>query len=267
MSWERKYLSDRELYPEQFEDLPEDAAPAPRKRAVRLSEIDAVVDGDFENAVKDAVNRRKKPFESKKDQLLKNGVITAAELERKIIESPNTDQKIVDKAELKKKKLSSSEIESEQVDFMAESAETESKDATAYAMRLVSVGSVTERKLRDKLKGRGYSENASEDAVCYVKKFGYINDARVAQDSIEKLAARCWGKYKICRYLVGKGIDEDVIEGLDFSETDFPSHCARLIKKYPAERRDAMLRAVKNAGYTTADFREAMRIIKEENEE
>ena len=87
MSWERKYLSDRELYPEQFEDIPEDAAPVPRKRAVRLSEIDAVVDDDFEKSTKDAVNRCKKPLENKKKLGLGNSVITAAEIERNILKS------------------------------------------------------------------------------------------------------------------------------------------------------------------------------------
>ena len=81
---------------------------------------------------------------------------------------------------------------------------------------------------------------------------------------LDKLAARQWGRFKICYYLKGKGISEDVIEELDFSEIDFPYYCAKLMRKYPAERRDAMLRAVKNAGYTSEDVRKARLLMEEE---
>ena len=39
---------------------------------------------------------------------------------------------------------------------------------------------------------------------------------------------------------------------------------ACLTKKYPKEKRDAMLRAVKNAGYSSDDLRKAIKLIAEE---
>ena len=103
--------------------------------------------------------------------------------------------------------------------------------------------------------------NGNEDDVSsaleYVKGFGYVNDAGLAQGMVDKLAARCWGRFKICYYLRGKGIDEDVVDSLDFSEVDFPFYCAKLMGKYPASKREAMLRALKNAGYTSDDIRAA----------
>lgn len=143
---------------------------------------------------------------------------------------------------------------------------TADKTATGYAMTLVSSQAMTERALRDKLARREYGEEETEEAVAYVKRFGYVNDKRLAEAMIEKLAARHYGRFKICRYLASKGIDGDIIESLDFSEIDFPRYCASLIRKYPTERRDAMLRAVKNAGYSLTDFKAAMRLISEEEE-
>ncbi|MBR2459955.1 MAG: regulatory protein RecX [Clostridia bacterium] len=148
---------------------------------------------------------------------------------------------------------------------ISKSPNTEKSEAVAYAMRLAATDALTEKRLKDKLESRGYSTDEISEAAEYLRRFGYLNDARLAQNSLEKLASRCWGKYKICRYLAAKGIDSEIIEGLDFSEIDFPYHCARLMRKYTPERRDAMLRAVKNAGYTSSDLRMARQIIEEED--
>lgn len=126
--------------------------------------------------------------------------------------------------------------------------------AIAAAMRIVSLGSVPERGLRDKLQRKGFSERDTDAALEYVKRFGYVDDQRLAQITAEKLAARHYGRYKICRYLASKGISSEVIENIDFSEIDFPRYCAELMSRYTPDRRDAMLRALRNAGYCSDDF-------------
>ena len=45
-----------------------------------------------------------------------------------------------------------------------------------------------------------------DEAIEYVKGFGYVNDKRLAENAIYKLSERLWGKRKICYYLSGKGI-------------------------------------------------------------
>ena len=138
------------------------------------------------------------------------------------------------------------------------------ESAIAFAMRAVSHAALTERRLREKLKRQDYSAEETEEALSYVKRFHYIDDARLAQHMLPSLAARLWGRYRICRYLLSRGFDEETVETLDFSEIDFPLFCARLIGKYPEQRRDAMLRAVRNAGYSSEDLHAARRLLSEE---
>ena len=240
-----RWVSDAELYPEQYEELPEDALPKTRKHSVKLSDIGA--EGEEP--------RGKSP--QKADATVKNKASELSSLLGGTVPSWKQAEKAKDAVNPQK-----NTEEEDTVEYIYSKKRQDT--AKAYAMKVVAAGSVTERKLIEKLKSRDYSETDIEEAIAYVKSFGYINDARLAQDMLDKLAARQWGRFKICYYLKGKGISEDVIEELDFSEIDFPYHCARLMKKYPAERRDAMLRAVKNAGYTADDVRKARLLMEDE---
>ena len=240
-----RWVSDAELYPEQYEDLPEEAMPKTRNRSVKLSDIGA--DEDETRGKSHGKEVCAKKNKSSDLSSLLGGT------------APTWKQSLKTKDAVNLRKNSDDEETVEQI-YSKKRKDT----AKAYAMKVVAAGSVTERKLTDKLREREYSETEIEEAISYVKSFGYINDARLAQDMLDKLAARQWGRFKICYYLKGKGIAEDVIEDLDFSEIDFPYYCAKLMKKYPAERRDAMLRAVKNAGYTADDVRKARLLMEEE---
>ena len=239
-----RWVSDAELYPEQYEELPEEALPKNRNRSVKLSDIGA--EGEE--------RRGKSP--QKEVSAPKNKASDLTSLLGGTAPTWKQSAKTKDAVNLRK----TSEEETVEQIYAGKRKAT----AKAYAMKVVAAGSVTERKLTEKLREREYSETEIEEAVSYVKSFGYINDARLAQDMLDKLAARLWGRFKICYYLKGKGISDEVIEDLDFSDIDFPYYCARLMKKYSPERREAMLRAVKNAGYTSDDVRKARLLMEEE---
>lgn len=250
-----RWVTDAELYPEQFEDLPEEAEPKKRNHAVKLGDIESEGGEGCGNS------RKNKTFGSV-------GIKGASTGNNKELSSllgatvPDwkKNKSVENTVNRKENTLETDEGEG----FFEIYGKKRRETARAYAMKIVAMGAVTERKLRDKLFQREYTESETDDALEYVKSFGYVNDARVAQDMLEKLAARRWGRFKICYYLKGKGIPDEVIEELDFSEIDFPYYCAELMKKYTPERRDAMLRAVKNAGYTSDDIRAARRLIEEE---
>lgn len=132
------------------------------------------------------------------------------------------------------------------------------KSAREYAMLLVSSHTYTEKGLQLKIKSKGvYSEEDITDALGYVKSFGYVNDRRLAEDTVPKLAERCFGRSRICRYLASKGISEDIIEGLDFSEVDFVYYCKKLMDKYSGKPNEKVMRALLNAGYTYGEIAEA----------
>lgn len=232
------FYTDAELYPEQFCDLPyEKERGIKRNRAVKLGDID-LSETETRNKSVSA-----KPQKNELKQLLCGTAPRWKVTSEKEKNAVNAEKNV----------------------FCAEEEirKVNKQSARACAMKIVSVSAVTEKRLYGKLIQKGYAEEEASEALEYVKGFGYVNDKRMAQDMLPKLAERHWGKFKICRYLAGKGIEEDVISELDFSEIDFAEYCARLMGKYPPERREAMLRAVKNAGYSMSDYREAKRILED----
>jgi len=79
------------------------------------------------------------------------------------------------------------------------------------AMHILEFKTRTEQELRQKLKQKEFSEDQIEDAVEYVKSFGYINDRRYAETYIlnRQQEKSCT---KIIQELVQKGIDHSIAE-------------------------------------------------------
>lgn len=139
------------------------------------------------------------------------------------------------------------------------------RSAREYAMLLVSSHTYTEKGLWQKIGSKGvYSEEDISDAVEYVKGFGYVNDRRLAENAVQRLAEKCCGRSKIFRYLSSKGISEEIIDGLDLSEIDFVYYCKRLLDRYAGKPDDKIMRALLNAGYTYGEIAAAKRLSDDE---
>ncbi len=87
----------------------------------------------------------------------------------------------------------------------------EIKNCRRSAMQLLEYKSRTEKELLQKLRLKGFSEEAADDALSYVKSFGYVNDSRFAEVYILN---RQEGKsrQKILQELMQKGIDRRTAE-------------------------------------------------------
>ena len=79
------------------------------------------------------------------------------------------------------------------------------------AMQILEFKTRTEQELRQKLKSKDFSEEQIEDAVEYVKGFGYINDRRYAETYILNRQQEK-SRTKIIQELMQKGIDHSVAE-------------------------------------------------------
>lgn len=78
--------------------------------------------------------------------------------------------------------------------------------ARKKAMRLLEHMDRTEKGLTDKLRQAEFSPEAVEDAIAYVKSYGYINDARYARTYISfRMETR--SRQKILSELQLKGVD------------------------------------------------------------
>lgn len=122
---------------------------------------------------------------------------------------------------------------------MSEKAEEEAL-ARRKAMRLLEHMDRTERGLRERLKQEGFSEEAAENALEYVKSFGYLDDARYARNYIAGRAGTK-GRQRILQELYQRGIDpqtaeEAWAEAAELQDTDeMEAICRAVRKKYPEE--------------------------------
>ena len=136
------------------------------------------------------------------------------------------------------------------------------KSARQYAMGLVSIKSYTEHALREKLKIRAYGCDEIEDAVAYVKSFGYINDLRLAQNAAEKLASKPCGKRKIFAYLRQKGISGEIIDQIDLEDIDFKENARNYAEKLAAKgkSKEQIARALMSAGFSSTEISYVLKI-------
>ena len=111
-------------------------------------------------------------------------------------------------------------------------AETVTKRAKLYAMRLLQDQDRTEKELTDKIVRAGYDPEIAAEALAYVKKFGYVNDRRYA----ENYAGRYRGARSIKQIrqeLKKRGIPAQIIEDVtaDAGEEDEYTAIVRLLVK------------------------------------
>ena len=85
------------------------------------------------------------------------------------------------------------------------------KRAKLRSMNLLKSRAYTEKQLRDKLAQGEYGEGIIEDAVAYVKSYGYIDDRKYAEDFIScHMTDRSRKKMELDLYR--KGIDRSTIQ-------------------------------------------------------
>lgn len=111
----------------------------------------------------------------------------------------------------------------------------EQREVRRKALRLLEHMDRTEKGLRDRLIQGGFSEEAAEDAVAYVKDYGYINDYRYALNYI-LYRIHSKSRQKIFQELQQKGISRDVAseaweEASDLEEPDETSLLRTAIEK------------------------------------
>ncbi|MGB9779360.1 MAG: regulatory protein RecX [Caldanaerobacter sp.] len=96
----------------------------------------------------------------------------------------------------------------------------ESKNAKDYAFRLLSKRILTEKQLIDKLKLKGFSEEAIDKALLKAKEYNYINDKNYAKLFVEEKIRNQYSRRRIYHELIKRGIKKDIIE--EVLETLYP---------------------------------------------
>lgn len=78
-----------------------------------------------------------------------------------------------------------------------------------YAYRLLAQRSYSEVQLAEKMRAKGFTEPAVARTVARLKEQGYLNDARLAADTAERLRQRGFGQERIREKLTQHGIAAD----------------------------------------------------------
>ncbi len=107
------------------------------------------------------------------------------------------------------------------------------KQAKLKALRLLTDMDRTEEELRTKLKQKEFPEEIVEQAIAYVKSFGYVNDENYARKFVEAKKGHKSRK-ELYVTLVQKGLDRDVVENTlreNYDEDDESRAISLLAKK------------------------------------
>ena len=121
-----------------------------------------------------------------------------------------------------------------------------SEDAKSYCFFLLSLKDYCEKQLTDKMKEKGYSENAISETISYLKESNYINDEDFARSYTENAVnnrkkGRAYIKSALYRYGIKENIIEKVIEECYHSEEIYSlaqNKINSLMKNGAIERKD-----------------------------
>ena len=117
-----------------------------------------------------------------------------------------------------------------------------------------------------KLIVKGFSKEASREAIDIVESRGFVDEENIAIRRAELMVEKLWGRSRILKKLYEEGFPASVIEGVayELESVDFAVNCRRVIeKKYhfiPDDRkeRDKMYASLIRLGYSGADIRAAI---------
>jgi regulatory protein len=98
---------------------------------------------------------------------------------------------------------------------------SEHDDVRKDALKMLERKDYTERKLRDKLIKKGFSQLVIDDAMRWLRQKKFIDDRRFAENLVFFKQKKGYGKKRIMSDLFLRGVDEniaqDAVGGIDFN--------------------------------------------------
>lgn len=132
------------------------------------------------------------------------------------------------------------------------------KRAKLRAMNLLKSRPYTEYNLKKKLEDGGYPETVIQEALEYVKSYGYVNDKAYAIDFI-KCQTEAHSKKEIYLKLSQKGIQKEILDAA-FNETYGAYQEDRFETSF--DETGVIIKALKKKGYTgTESYEERQKIL------
>lgn len=141
--------------------------------------------------------------------------------------------------------------------------------ARKKGLSILAFGDNTKKGLAGKLRAKGFSREAAEDAGEYLAAAGYINEpasaVMLAHDMAEK---KLYGARRIASALYEKGFSREAIDAAaEETDVDFAEICARRIEKMGGKRlfaaketKQKAVAALLRYGFSYDDIKEALKI-------
>ena len=143
------------------------------------------------------------------------------------------------------------------------------KRAKKRAMFLLEKMDRTEKQLRDQLQKNEYPQVCVDDAICYVKKYHYLDDFRYAQNYVRYLQEKM-SRGQITIKLIQKGISKEFIQMAidEVYESDEYEQIRAILEKKHFENSDSnskefqrMYQFLMRRGFKSSDVLRAMKYI------
>lgn len=143
----------------------------------------------------------------------------------------------------------------------------EVQQAKAYCLRLLVSMDRTESQLRTKLRQKGYSEQAADEVIRYVRELHYLDDSRYASYYIAAKSGMM-SRRQMIQELKRRGVAGDVIsQQLEEAEgIDEPAVIRRLMEKKhfcpgEADEKETLrfYRFLQRKGFSSASIRSVLR--------
>ncbi|WP_291491474.1 regulatory protein RecX [Desulfurella sp.] len=121
-----------------------------------------------------------------------------------------------------------------------------------YAFKLISKKRYTSKELQEKLEQKGIDP---EPIINRLKELNYLNDLEYAIDYKNKKQNEGYGKYKILFQLKNKGISEDILNNLEFSNSKLEEIFLSKIQKIKDNKKQKIYAFLINRGFDSNDIK------------
>ena len=129
----------------------------------------------------------------------------------------------------------------------------------AAAERILTYADNTKKKLKFKLKSKGYSDDDIAEAIDFLTSNGFLNEERMLESAVRFYSdKKLFGESRIKKELFVKGFEREDIMNYPFEEIDFEEICYELFIKLGGEDDDKTKNKLRLYGHSYSDIKSAV---------
>lgn len=145
------------------------------------------------------------------------------------------------------------------------------KISSAYkkGLFLLGYGALSRKKLKYKLKTKGFDDEISAEAVDMLYEHGYLDEKSDALREAELCVSKLWGKKRIIAHIYSKGFSDEAVKEVSvyLEDIDFAENCRLLIERSykrqfleALDDKNALMKlfaSLERMGYSFSEIKEA----------